>query len=254
MLLFNLTWEETDRLDRTMVVVVPFGSVEQHSFHLPLGTDSILAEEVARRLENRVPDRVMLAPSVWLGCSKHHMDFAGSLTAETDTFIRVGEEVVQSLAHHGFRNFILLNGHGGNTSKIAVLVEKLRYRPGPVLKVVGVTYWNLIGEEIKTIRETPLGGMGHSCELETSMMLACHPELVRCNRMEADGPSARSEFEEADMFAAGSVAVAKPFKEITRHGGFGDPTKASSAKGEQILEAVMAKLVKLVDEIRSGRV
>lgn len=253
MLLFNLTWEETSQLDREMIVVVPLGSVEQHSHHLPLGTDSILVEEIAQRLEKRIPARVLLTPTVWLGCSKHHMDFSGSLTAETATFLRVGEEVVESLAQHGFRKFILLNGHGGNTSKIAVMVESLRYRPGPILKVVGVTYWHLIREEIKSIRETPLGGMGHSCELETSMMLACRPELVRRDRIEADGPSHRSEFEEMDMFAGSSVAMAKPFREITRHGGFGDPTSASSQKGEQIFEAVVAKLLRLVDEIQSGR-
>lgn len=252
MLLYDMTWEEASKLDRRMVVVVPFGSVEQHSYHLPLGTDSILVEAVAQRLEKRLPERVLLLPVAWLGCSRHHMDFPGSLTAEIETFVKVGEELVNSMAEHGFRNFILLNGHGGNISKISVLAEKLRFRPGPPLKVVGITYWHLIGEEIKSIRQTPLGGMGHSCELETSLMLATRPELVRRDRLEADGPEQVSEFDTKDMFAPGSVTVAKSFKDITRHGGFGDPRGASTEKGERIFEAVVAKLVRVVEEIQGG--
>jgi len=252
-ILYTLTSEEVAKLDQDIVALIPFGSVEQHSLHLPLGTDSIIAEAIARRLEARLREQVLLLPVVWLGCSVHHLDFSGSLTAEIDTFIKTGEEIVSSLAHHGFRKFILLNGHGGNTNKLDVLAEKLRYRHNSRLKVVAVTYWHLIQEEIQAIRETPLGGMGHACELETSLMLATHPELVRNARMEKDGPGERSIFEQKDMFAAGSVTVVKTFKEITRHGGFGDPTKASAEKGEKIMEAVLLKLTQVVEEIRSEK-
>jgi len=253
LILYTLTWEEVAKLDRDIVALVPFGSVEQHSLHLPLGTDSIIAETIARRLEARLPSQVLLLPSVWLGCSAHHADFAGSLSAEIDTFIKTGEEIVTSLAHHGFQKFMLLNGHGGNITKLDILTEKLRYRGNPNLKVVAVTYWHLIEKEIAAIRETPLGGMGHACELETSLMMATHPELVRKERIDADVPRDRSIFERSDMFRAGSVTVVKTFKEISRHGGFGDPTKASAEKGEKILEAVLGKLAQVVGEIRSGK-
>src|SRR6516225_9591335 len=98
MLLYYLTWQGVAKLDRRMVVVVPFGAVEQHSHHLPLGTDAILTEAIAQRLEQRMPEQVLVLPTVWLGCSRHHMDFAGSLTAEIETFGRVGEDLVGSMA------------------------------------------------------------------------------------------------------------------------------------------------------------
>src|ERR1700704_2384403 len=106
MRLYEMTSEEIAKLDRGVVVIVPFGAVEQHSLHLPMGTDSILIEAIARRLEQKIPARVCVLPTTWLGCSRHHMDFAGSLTAEIDTFIEVGEQLVGSMAEHAFHNFI----------------------------------------------------------------------------------------------------------------------------------------------------
>lgn len=252
MLLYGMTWEEVAKLDLHMVVVAPFGAVEQHSLHLPLGTDSILIEAIALRLEQRMPERVCVLPVTWLGCSRHHMDFAGSLTAEVDTFLEVGEQLVGSMTEHGFRNFILLNGHGGNVNKISIMVEKLSYRHGPQLKVVGVTYWHLISQEIQGIRETLVGGMGHACELETSLMLAARPELVRLSRMEADGCRGESMFERKDMFAPGPVSVTRQFKQISRHGGVGDPMTASAKKGDRIFALVVSKLAQVVEDIQAG--
>ena len=253
MFLYTLTWEDVSKLDRNVVIVIPFGAVEQHSYHLPLGTDSILVEEIARRFEATRPDHLLVVPVTWLGCSRHHMEFPGSLTAEIDTFIETGEQIVTSMAAHGFRKFILLNGHGGNIGKIAIMAEKLRYQPGPLLKVIGITYWHLISQEIQSIRETPMGGMNHACELETSMMLAAHPDLVRRDRIEADGPTQVSEFDEKDMFDPGVVSVTRTVKEISRHGGLGDPTKASAEKGERIFAALISKLNRILDDIQSDR-
>src|SRR5207247_9399575 len=98
------------------------------------------------------------------------------------------------------------------------------------------------------------GGMGHACELETSLMLNAYPELVREERMEPDGPAKFSSFEGKDMFAPGAVSVTKPFKDVSRHGGMGDPMTASSEKGGRIFAALIGKLVQLVQEIRSGRI
>lgn len=252
MILYDMTWPEVAQLSRDTVVVVPFGAVEQHSNHLPLGTDSLIAAAMAARLEKAMPRQTLVLPTTWLGCSRHHMDFAGSLTAEIDTFISAGEQTVDSMAHHGFRKFLLLNAHGGNISKLSIIVEKLQHRLSPDCKVVGITYWDLIAEEIRSIRETGLGGMGHACELETSLVLAESPQSVRKDRIEADGPEHVSQFEERDMFAPGVVTVIKPMREITRHGGVGDPRPAAAEKGERIFAAVVSKLTQVVEEIQTG--
>lgn len=254
MRLFDMTWNEVAALDRNIVTLLPFGAVEQHSFHLPTGTDAILAEAVAQGLEERLPDHVLLLPVTWLGCSRHHMDFPGSLSASLETFMNTGTEIAESLMEHGFRRFFLLNAHGGNACAISLLVERLCRRREKPPRVVGATYWRLISEEMKQIRDTPLGGMGHACEFETSLMMAVRPHLVRRDRIEADGPAHLSEFESKDMFDAGAVTTGKTFKELSGHGGIGDPTRASAEKGQRILELVLTKLVRIVHELQQGTI
>jgi creatinine amidohydrolase len=250
--LFSMTWEEIAQIDREAIVVIPFGAVEQHSHHLPVGTDTMIVEGIAQRLERELPRMVLLLPTIYLGCSRHHMAFAGSLTAEIETFMDVGVQLAESMAHHGFKNILLLNGHGGNTNKIAIIAEKLRYRQGPPLNAVGVTYWHLIRDEIREIRETPIGGMGHACELETSILLALSPASVRIDRMEAGGLNRGTQFAGADMFEVGSISISWPFDKLSPHGGLGDPKPASAEKGERILRAVVSKLVLVVKEMQSG--
>ena len=252
MLLSSMTWEEVSELDRDLITVIPFGAIEQHSYHLPLGTDSFIVEGIALELEKRIPHQVCLLPTTFLGCSRHHMAFAGSLTARTATFINIGEELVESMARHGFRRFLLLNGHGGNIEKISIAAENVSYFPGLQLQAIAVTYWHLIQKEIRAVRETPLGGMGHACELETSLMLLLRPELVHRERMRPGGLQRGTRFTSGDMFDSGSVTLTKSFEEISSHGGLGDPTTASSEKGRVILDLIVNKLIELVGEVRSG--
>jgi creatinine amidohydrolase len=87
-------------------VVVTFGSTEQHGLHLPLGTDSLWGEYLGHRVAQALGD-ALLAPGVRVGCSEHHLAFAGSLTLREETFAQVAADLCRSLAHHGFRNLVL---------------------------------------------------------------------------------------------------------------------------------------------------
>lgn len=106
MYLPHMTWEEVSILDRSVVVVVPFGSMEQHSLHLPLATDSLITQTITRHLEQEFPEGVLMLPVTWLVCSRHHMDFANSLPADTKTSMSVCENIVLGMSEHRFRNFI----------------------------------------------------------------------------------------------------------------------------------------------------
>src|SRR5436309_15020503 len=90
-------------------VIVPVGAIEQHSGHLPLGTDAILGDEIGRLVAKRLG--AVLAPTVRVGCSKHHMHFAGTLTLREETLEAMLIDVAESLAEHGFRRVVLLPTH-----------------------------------------------------------------------------------------------------------------------------------------------
>jgi len=252
--LANLTSQEASAVSRDSVVVLPFGAFEQHGPHLPLLTDTIIAEHISSRLTECLPASTVVVPAVWLGSSHHHMEFAGSMTIRAETFLHAAQDMIVSIARHGFRRFLLLNAHGGNIALISTLTDILRYETNPGIRAVGVTYWHLIAGEIASIRDSPLGGMGHACELETSIMLACRPDLVHMEKIRVDGSAGSSAFCMKDMFAPALVSSARTYREITEEGGFGDPSTASAEKGQAIMKVVIEKLCLLVADIQADRI
>src|SRR5690606_33149988 len=109
----ELTWPEVEELvKRCQTVVIPLGAIEQHARHLPLATDYLAVLEVAKEAARRV--NIAVAPSIMAGVSPHHMGFPGTISLSEETFAAVVFETAASLARHGFRRIILLNGHGGN--------------------------------------------------------------------------------------------------------------------------------------------
>src|SRR5437868_11328812 len=102
MQLRNMTWQEVAAADREAVVVIPTGSLEQHGPHLPLFTDSLLVTAVAEAVEKRIPQSVLLTPTLWLGASAHHLKFPGSLSNDFQTYMGAIESVIVSLMPHGF--------------------------------------------------------------------------------------------------------------------------------------------------------
>jgi creatinine amidohydrolase len=187
----------------------------------------------------------------WLGLSLHHMQFPGTLTASVDTYISLAADTIASVVHSGFRNLLLLNSHGGNVAVLDVVLVKVRER-FPDARVFACTYWNAAAAELRELRESELGGMGHACELETSLLLACRPDLVDITQLVPDGLQATSAFFGKDMLAGGSVSVSRRFEEISESGAVGDPRTASAEKGERFFSAIVAKLKTLVEEIESG--
>lgn len=253
MFLQEMTWQQIDALNRSTVVVATFGAMEQHGTHLPLETDTLIGQEIARRLDKACDQRLLVLPTQWLGLSLHHMSFSGTLTTSVETYLAMAFEILGSIARAGFRKILVINSHGGNVSALDLVLTKCR-ESYPGTRIVGVTYWNAAAAELSTIRESALGGMGHACELETSIVLAVRPELVRDEQVAPDGRQAVSEFSAKDMLKGGSVTVSRHFSEISQYGAVGDPRSASAEKGERFLAAIVNRLAKLVGEIESGRI
>ena len=126
-LLENLSYPEVEEyLKKKDIILVPTGSVEQHSPYGLIGTDFITAEAVARKIAESM--HILVAPTLNYGVSPHHMAFTGTVSLTPDTMILLISDIIESLISHGFRRIILINGHGGNISAIKIAMERLKTR------------------------------------------------------------------------------------------------------------------------------
>jgi creatinine amidohydrolase len=244
-----LTHEEVGSLDRERtVVVVPTAAIEQHGPHLPLDTDTFLCTSVAREGAARAGD-ALVTPTVSFGSSEHHMAFPGTVTLSQETFRTTVAEVCRSLARHGFRRLLVVNGHGGNTSLNAATVQQLGFE-APV-HVLAVDYWTFARPVLDDVRESPTGGMGHACEFETSLMLHLRPESVRRDLVVREIVQPRYSSERFDLFEAGGFSAHWKTHELSRSGVMGAPDLATGEKGRRLFEACADGLASLIEEIRA---
>ena len=145
MLLIEMTSPEVDALSRDIVVLIPIASCEQHSIHLPVFTDSMIGGEVARRVHERIPDDVLVLPVQWLGYSQHHIRYPGTVSAISETHLLLMMDIVASMVGHGFQKILVQNSHGGNSSGISVLLQRLvepprcRYSLSPTISAAPST-------------------------------------------------------------------------------------------------------------------
>lgn len=125
MLLENMAYPEVESyLKEKDVLLVPVGSVEQHSPYGLIGTDAICAEALADEVGRRLA--VMVAPPLYYGASAHHMAFAGTLSVSPATLIALVQDLVRSCVAHGFRRIIFINGHGGNITPLQTAFKQLK--------------------------------------------------------------------------------------------------------------------------------
>jgi creatinine amidohydrolase len=228
----EMTAPEIGRIDKTATLVIaPIAAVEQHSRHLPVITDTVLVTAVAEGAERNLPDRILLLPTQWLGASEHHLPFGGTLTATLPTYEAMLMEILRPLLHDGFGRVMLLNGHGGNIDPLQVALRRLdKEFPGSIL--TGAAYWDLAAKQLADCCTGDRKAMGHACELETSMMLALRPELVRTDLIEDDPDPTPA--------AVKSIFWARDFGRRTDHGAVGYPSHATAEKGRRMIDAAVA--------------
>lgn len=206
-----LTWEEAETAIPDLdFVVLPTGSTEQHSLHLPLGTDAYVADYLAHEYAERAPDHdlsMRVLPTLSFGYSEHHSNFAGTLTLTPETFGDVVVEVGESLADHGANRLLIVNAHGGNDEPLKLAADRIQRDFGlPV-------HFRPESDVVEKLHDRFGDDWGHAGPFETSLMEEIHPGLVRSDRKQAQ---TRTEIAESRQYAY--------FDEFTAEGGRGDPT------------------------------
>lgn len=251
----EFTWPEIRQaVAAQRVVVLPVGTVEQHGPHLPLFTDVLTAAEVSRRAVERMPNEAVLMPPVCYAFNEHHLDFPGTIAVEGGTFTNYVTDIGKSLAHHGFRKILLMNGHGSNVPFLDIAARNITNRTEAICAMV--SWWSLIAKELfSELRESDYpGGMAHGGELETSALLYLRGELVEMDKAQPDLPLQSSEFFFWDLQNPSPVFFQEFFSRYSRTGTLGDPTKASARKGRLFVEAAVERLVKLLQDLHARQI
>ncbi len=251
-LLAELTTDEVERLDKSQtVVMIPIASIEQHGPHLPLGTDTMILEGVLKEVMNRSEDLPLLVtPLLPIGKSNEHMPFKGTLTLSYQTLLSIVTDIVRSIARHGFKKVVIFNSHGGNTEVLTSLSRDLRDEFEIQAYVIDWWFTDFWADILAKYQESPRDGVFHAGELESSLMLALRPELVKIDLFKTSFPREKLR-NNRYVTILGPVTMGWRSNDITDSGVIGDPTKATAEKGRIFLDFAADKIVDIVKEIMS---
>lgn len=237
----HTTTTAADALADAEVGLLPTGSTEQHGPALPLGTDFTTAEALARSLERE--DAIVL-PTVPVGVSEHHRQFDGTLYVGAETFEWYVEETLASLAEHGVRKAVVVNGHGGNASALQRAARSLRR--DDVVFAAPWSWWDSIPDVVDEAFDE---GGGHADAAETSMQLHIAEDLVREDALESAEEGASDSWGTQIHGANLGFDTA----DFTESGAVGAPTQGSREAGERLFEAASEQLDALVDWLAKRR-
>jgi creatinine amidohydrolase len=250
----KLTWPEINvAVAAGKVPVVPVGSIEQHGPHLPLDVDCVCPTGVAMAAAELVPDRMLVLPTIVHGYTAHVMDFPGTINIHYQHFIEMILDVVKSLAYHGFKKIILLNGHGSNMPNLDLAARRANLETDA--EVALCAWWSLLTvdkEFLPRWRESYFpGGCAHACELETSAYLYLDRDNVREDLIR-DGRITYNEegsaFHWVDLFAAGPAPMTTWTSTYTESGVTGAADLATVEKGKAAIDEAAKQLARLVTE------
>ncbi len=239
--------------DRDKVVLVPIGHTEQHGYHAPLATDTLIIDAIAQGVARAVPDLAATLPVFPYGVSTHRRSFPGTFSAGGRTFEDFWLAVVDALAARGFGRFYLLSGHGGNGSFLVNVVKYAGERHPYIFCATAPLY--LTGPKgaaaLEARRASPLGGMGHACELETSLILALRPELIHLERAVDELNFITTPSYYMDWIEGGALTANPPWDDDTPTGAYGAGSLGTPEKGRYWLPVAVEEKVDHVREIHA---
>jgi creatinine amidohydrolase len=235
--LTEMTWEEVKTaLPKIKLAIIPIGAHEQHGPHMVESCDAVLATEMAKKLSEKLYPYVLMAPTVNMGVSQHHINFPGTITLQPTTLIAILRDMVSSLKHHGISKFLFLNAHGGNQSTLDVACTMLTNELN-----VEIYFSKTTASAKKEISEhitSPL--FGHSCERELSEALYLAPQLIRHNKITKGDINYGNRWEQ--LRPGKAIQGFYQYEDMTSNGCIGDATKASKEIGERIVEESLNNL------------
>ncbi len=248
-------------LERSDMVIIPVGALEQHGDHLPIGTDFINGVERCKLIAQERD--VLVAPVLMVGQSPYHMGFAGSISLKAETIIDVHLQAVESLIHHGFKRFIIMNSHGGNRAISTLLVDQINQTTAGVAVSFGEAVRPFM-EPSEVPRSNVLDRHGGTPETSNSLYLmptlvnldaATTAELTLPDHLDgmlpdviAGDPTALQLFL-AEGLKAEETGKRTSSAEMSTNGVWGerDPREGTAARGEDQMRRTIDAAVQFID-------
>lgn len=246
------SWEEAKELISVSkgVALIPVGSIEQHGYHLPVGTDSFVAITLAE--EAALATNTLIVPPLWFGWCPHHMALPGTITIRPEVMIELLFDVIKSLAAHGVKKFVVINGHRiVNVIWMQIAAEKAQRELAVEVKIFDPAY---MSKDI--VGELGFGPVGHAEEIETSHMMYRYEDLVHLEKARDNPVKAKSLYSVDPQYAHDTLCyVPSTLQQAREHaavsgGATGEPTKASKEKGEIYHNHLVKNLVSVIKSLQ----
>jgi creatinine amidohydrolase len=218
-------------IKKTSLAIIPVGSLEQHGEHLPVSTDSIIVDYIARRTAEQL--RSFVLPVIPYGVSYEHKPMF-NVSLSNSTLSSVMCDICSSLSENGIKTIIILNGHHGNTGALQYIGQILDGKISTSSTVYAINYWHLLQSDFD-----------HAGYVETSLVLAISPELVKMKKAK---PNSKSLLKSKVAYSSITTSPGA-LPRITGNGVWGDPRNATARKGKQFLHEIIKKLIQTILEL-----
>ena len=239
----------TEEFSRARIAVLPVAAVEQHGPHLPVGTDTYIAEAYLARVHALLPEDspVAFLPVQQVGASEEHRAFRGTLTLWPQTALAAFIEIGESVHRAGIKKMIIINSHGGNIALIDLAARQLRVRHGMVAVHAS---WGRFGYPEGLFSDAELTHGIHGGDIETSIMLAAYPDLVRDEKIANFIPATYAmEGSYKRLRADFPVGFGWMTQDLNASGAVGDASLATAEKGEAALTHGARAFIELLRDV-----
>lgn len=232
-------------------IILPVGSTEQHGTFAPLGTDTYVAKAIAE--DAGMKTGVLVAPPLWFGWSPHHLVKPGTISIRAEILIEVLCDAIGSLAEHGFKNFVVVNGHRiVNIPWMQIAAERVQRTLGVKVVLFDPAY---MSKEVAA--KLGFGPIGHGEEIEISHMCHCHPDLIHLDDA-ADNPHRETPLYHLDPQDPRDTLCYVPATREGLQAVFdrtgdtitGSPSQAAPEKGRAYHDHLVGRLIQVLEMLK----